>query len=236
MNIFYSIIINHAEITLTDEEARHCTQVLRYKVGDTVLVTDGIGNLYDTRIAKIGKKEAVLTIINKTVTNNVNKIKINIACAPTKNIDRYEWFLEKATEIGVTEITPLICFQSERRHVRLDRLEKIIVAAAKQSLKYHFPVLSEVIDYKDFVTKNIDFEGQKFIAYCHANMDRKVLKIAYTPQQNALILIGPEGDFSHEEVAFATQNGFIGVSISESRLRTETAALVAVHTFNLLNS
>ena len=144
MNIFYSTIINHSEITLTDEEARHCTQVLRYKVGDAVLVTDGIGNIYDTQIVKINKKETVLTVINKTVTDIDNKIKINIACAPTKNIDRYEWFLEKATEIGVTEITPLICFQSERRHARLDRLQKIVVAAAKQSLKYNFPILNEV--------------------------------------------------------------------------------------------
>jgi 16S rRNA (uracil1498-N3)-methyltransferase len=160
---------------------------------------------------------------------------VHIACAPTKSIDRFEWFLEKATEIGITTVTPIACFNSERRQIRHDRLEKIILSATKQSLKYWLPTLEDLTAFDAFLKKYAPFDGQKFIAHCHDNEVKNSLKTAYNPSQNVLILIGPEGDFSKEEVVKALSLGFEPISLGESRLRTETAALVALHTISLLN-
>ena len=156
-----------------------------------------------------------------------------MAVAPTKNMDRIEWFAEKATEIGIDALTLLRCRYSERKEVKTERVQKILVSAMKQSLKATLPELTPMTDFKQFVS--LPFDGQKFIAYCGEAQDKKILKQLYRPGTNALILIGPEGDFSEEEVALAFENGFLPVSLGESRLRTETAALTACHTIHVLN-
>jgi 16S rRNA (uracil1498-N3)-methyltransferase len=157
----------------------------------------------------------------------------HIAIAPTKNIERLEWFLEKATEIGIKEITPVLCEHSERKIINMERLEKIIVSAMKQSLKTYIPVLNPLTRFTDFVSK--PFNGQKFIAHCTEGI-RSELIHSYVKQSESLILIGPEGDFSPKEIEFAKSNGFIEISLGKSRLRTETAGIVACHTINLLNN
>ncbi len=233
MQLFYTAEISDTEITLQAEEAEHCSRVLRKKEGDVLTVIDGQGSLYSARMAKVGRNSCILTILTKEFQER-SSVDLHIACAPTKNIDRFEWFLEKATEIGVTTVTPMTCFNSERRQIRNDRLDKIILSASKQSLKYWFPVLEELISFDAFLKKSADFDGQKFIAHCHES-EKEALKTCYQTNESALILIGPEGDFSKEEVAKAINLGFVPISLGQSRLRTETAALVAVHTVNLLN-
>ncbi|PKP33695.1 MAG: 16S rRNA (uracil(1498)-N(3))-methyltransferase, partial [Bacteroidetes bacterium HGW-Bacteroidetes-17] len=156
---------------------------------------------------------------------------VHMAVAPTKSIDRYEWFLEKATEIGIDRITPIICEHSERKEVKINRLEKVVISALKQSLKAYLPKLSETVKFNHFI--NQPFEGQKFIAYCEG--EPPLLKKLYIPKTDVLILIGPEGDFSPDEVEQAIKKGFIPVSLGNSRLRTETAAIAACHAINLLN-
>ena len=163
------------------------------------------------------------------------KGKLHIEMAPTKKMDRNEWFAEKATEIGINQLTFLNCRYSERKVIKSERIEKIIVSAVKQSLKARVPLLDEMIDFKSFVQQ--EFEGQKFIAHCYDEEAEKIhLKDALKIGEKALILIGPEGDFSEQEVALAKEYGFRPISLGNSRLRTETAALVACHTFNLINT
>jgi 16S rRNA (uracil1498-N3)-methyltransferase len=160
------------------------------------------------------------------------KYHLHLAVAPTKMNERYEWFLEKATEIGIQEITPIICDHSERKIIKTERFQKIIEAAMKQSLHYYIPKLNEPILYKDFIKK--EFNGQKFIAHCEET-NKKSFKRELNPQENVLILIGPEGDFSVKEIQIALENKFIPVSLGNTRLRTETAAIVACHSTLLLN-
>ena len=160
--------------------------------------------------------------------------RLHIAMAPTKNMDRNEWFAEKATEIGIDQLSFLNCRYSERKVIKIERIEKIIVSAVKQSLKARVPLLDEMVDFKSFIKK--DFKGQKFIAHCYDDSEKSVLNDIMKKGENVLILIGPEGDFSEEEVRLAKEHGFKTISLSNSRLRTETAALVACHTFNLKNT
>jgi 16S rRNA (uracil1498-N3)-methyltransferase len=162
----------------------------------------------------------------------LTNFEVHIAIAPTKNIERMEWFLEKATEIGVTRVTPLLCRYSERKEIKHDRLEKVMVSAMKQSLKAYLPKLDELTKFNELI--NQPFSGQKFIAHCD-DQHRDLLRNLVEPNRDYLILIGPEGDFSSEEIEMAMQAGFLPVSLGNSRLRTETAGVVACHTFNLLN-
>lgn len=232
MHLFYSPDINDNIYTLSEEESKHCIRVLRLKIGDSIHLTDGKGNLFETRIKNDHPKKCELLVID--IQKNLGKRDyiLHMAVAPTKNINRFEWFLEKATEIGIDEFTPLICERSERKEVKRERLNKVITAAMKQSLKAYHPMLNEAIKFKDFIKQ--DFQGEKFIAYCNENhMDQ--LKSIYQKGKNALLLIGPEGDFSPREIELAMEAGFKPVSLGSSRLRTETAALVACHTVNLLN-
>ena len=223
--------------TLSEEESGHCVRVLRYSVGDELLITDGRGITYTARITNPHPKHCDFEILSQEKQTPHHHFHLHIAVAPTKNIERLEWAIEKCVEIGVDEITPLLCRFSERKQLRLDRLEKIILSAAKQSLTPYLPVLHELTPYDEFISRQ---QGQtcvslqKFIAHCYKD-DKRVLKDEIEKGRDVLVLIGPEGDFSEQEVAEALESGFVPVSLGNSRLRTETAAVVACHTAILVN-
>ncbi|MDP1622078.1 MAG: 16S rRNA (uracil(1498)-N(3))-methyltransferase [Bacteroidales bacterium] len=231
MQLFYiSGTEGHVSV-LSEEESWHCTRVLRLGEGDLIDLTDGAGNFYRGRLVKVQHKGCIVELSDKRAVQP-SPLRLHIAIAPTKNIDRFEWFLEKSTEIGIEEITPLFCDHSEREVVKLQRLEKVLVSAMKQSLKAWLPKLNAPERFNDFIVK--DFNGQKFIGYCETGNESE-LQNTYVKGSNALILIGPEGDFSKNEVELAVNTGFIPVSLGSSRLRTETAGIVACHTIRLIN-
>ena len=231
MHVFYTPDIQKTN-ELPEEEAQHCTRVLRLSIGDEITLTDGKGSFYKAEITAATNKRCLVAIKETIFQKPLWPCHLHIAMAPTQNMDRNEWFAEKATEIGFDELTFLNCRYSERKVIKTERIEKILVSAVKQSLKATKPVLNEMTDFNKFITR--DFEGQKFIAHCYEG-DKPLLKDVICPGEDALVLIGPEGDFSEEEVKKAIANGFQSISLGKSRLRTETAALVACHTMNLLN-
>jgi 16S rRNA (uracil1498-N3)-methyltransferase len=233
MNLFYTTNISPGLAELPEEEARHCIQVLRHQVGDELSITDGMGKWYKGPIVEAGKKRCLVSI-EQTIDYPVPASHgLHLAIAPTKNISRMEWLLEKATEIGIGHIHLLLTAHSERRRVRIDRLEKVVLSAMKQSLKAWKPVLhEELIPFTQFLQS--DLPEQRFIAYLGEGV-KGSLKENYTVGKGVCIMIGPEGGFSPEEVKAAEAVQFIPVSLGNSRLRTETAGLVACHTINLLN-
>ena len=231
MHVFYTPDID-TSCEMPDEEAGHCLRVLRLGIGDEVMLTDGKGSFYKAVISAATNKRCQLKVIEVLPQEKGWNGWLHVAMAPTKNMDRTEWFAEKATEIGFDELTFLNCRFSERKIIKTERIEKILVSAVKQSLKASKPVLNDMVDFNKFISQ--DFKGQKFICHCYEG-EKKLLKEALVPGEDALILIGPEGDFSEEEVAKALSLGFQPVSLGKSRLRTETAALVATHTLNLFN-
>jgi len=219
------------QVSLGSEESFHCIKVLRMRSGDTLHLTDGKGNLYEGVILAQDTKSCPVMLTRVTPDFGKRPFRLNMAVAPTKNIARFEWFLEKATEIGVDEITPLICEHSERVQIRIDRLQKIIVSAAKQSLKTYLPILHEPLKFSDFIKLN--HPSSRFVAYVEEHQPLH-LKTAYQ-NGDCTILIGPEGDFSRNEMDAAKKQGYISVSLGPSRLRTETAAIVACHIINIVN-
>lgn len=229
MHTFYTPNIM-ASAELPEEEAAHCLRVLRLTVGDEILLTDGKGFFYKAQIDGIAGKRCHVKIVETIEQVPLWKGHLHLAMAPTKNIDRTEWLAEKATEIGFDELTFLDCRFSERKVVKNERIEKIVVSAVKQSLKARKPQVNEMIDFTRFIRQN--FTGQKFIAHCYEG-DKPLLQDVLDADADALVMIGPEGDFSPEEVRQAEEAGFQAVSLGRSRLRTETAALVAVHLMNL---
>lgn len=233
MNLFYSPDIIEPITKLSEEESKHIVRVLRKKVGDTIFFTDGSGNNYKCIITDANPKACTIEITEKKTGNDKRDYLLHIAIAPTKNIARFEWFLEKSTEIGIDTIIPVICSHSERKDVKVERLNKVVTSAMKQSLKSFHPVLTDKMSFKELV--DLPFEGTKFIAYIDDDVTLELSK-AYTSGQNALVLIGPEGDFSKEELQLAIEKGFTPISLGTSRLRTETAGIVACHTINLMNS
>ena len=232
MNLFYAPTITPPVFQLPAEESKHIVKVLRMKTGDPIFFTDGKGFLYRCRISAALPKGALVEVLEKEAGEDRRNFFLHMAVAPTKNINRYEWFLEKATEIGIDRITPIISGHSERKALKPERLNRVITAAMKQSLKTFHPVLDEAVPFKTLIRQ--PFEGQKFIAYIDQEVTLELSK-AYHRGNNALILIGPEGDFSPEEVEEAKNHGFVPVRLGPSRLRTETAAVTACHTVNLLN-
>lgn len=231
MQIFYAPDIAVNPI-LPEEEAGHCFRVLRLTEGDEMLITDGKGMFYKALLTRAHPKQCEVAVQDSWQQHSLWKGSIHIAVAPTKNMDRMEWFVEKATEIGIDSITCLNCRFSERREIKLLRLEKIMVSAMKQSQKATLPRIAGMTNFKDFISS--PFNGQKFIAHCE-DENKSLLKMSYTLGSPVVILIGPEGDFSPEEIKWAQENGYMGVSLGESRLRTETAALIACHTIQLQN-
>ncbi|EJW91648.1 RNA methyltransferase, RsmE family [gut metagenome] len=231
MHVFYTPDIQISN-ELPEEEAQHCTRVLRLNIGDEITLTDGKGYFYQAEITAATNKRCQVAIKETRYQEPLWPCHLHIALAPTKNMDRNEWFAEKATEIGFDELTFLSCRFSERKVIKTERISKILVSAIKQSLKARLPKLNEMTDFLTFIQQ--DFKGQKFIAHCYEGKKQQ-LKEALTPGEDALVLIGPEGDFSEEEVQKAIEHGFVPISLGKSRLRTETAALVACHTLNLMN-
>ena len=215
---------------LPDEEAGHCIRVLRMKEGDSIRLTDGKGCFYDAVISAVSGKRCMVHIERKEQQEQLWNGYLHIAVAPTKLMDRNEWFVEKAVEIGVDEITFLKTDHSERDVIKMERIEKIAVSAMKQSQKATLPVLNGMTSLRSFIERG--FDGDKYIAHCEPG-SKVLLQDALTPGHNSLVLIGPEGDFSPVEIEMALKAGFKPISLGPSRLRTETAALVAVHIMNL---
>ena len=232
MFLFYTPDIA-TTLELPQDEAAHAIRVLRLAEGSEVMLTDGKGSFYRAEIDMISGKRCYVRIVETIMPDPLWRGHLHLAMAPTKNMDRIEWFAEKATEIGFDELTFLDCRFSERRVVKTERVEKILVSAMKQSLKPTLPMLNGMTPFDKFVSQ--PFEGQKFIAHCYEG-EKEALLQALQPGENALVLIGPEGDFSPEEVQKAMTYGFRPITLGRSRLRTETAALVAVHMMNIVNS
>lgn len=219
-------------MTLPEEESKHCVRVLRMEAGTVFKVTNGSGEIFDAVMREAHPKKAVVELSNPQKGYDFWPFKLCIAVAPTKNNDRLEWFLEKATEIGIDEIFLFQSFHSERRQVKPERLQKVLVAALKQSLKSRLPILHDLQSFNQFIKQ--EFQGRKFIAWIDEDVT-DLLVNKYKKGENCLILIGPEGDFSPEEVREAQEHGFETISLGQSRLRTETAALAACHSIQLIN-
>lgn len=231
MCLFYAPDIEQNAV-LPEEESGHAIRVLRLKEGDEILLTNGKGSFFRAIIVIAHPKKCVLTVSEQWKQESLWPFHLHIAVAPTKHMDRMEWFVEKATEIGIDAITCLNCRLSERREIKTARLEKILISVMKQSQKALLPDLSGMTAFDDFVKRS--FDGRKFIAHCEAG-EKPLLKHLYHPAENAVILIGPEGDFSLDEIKIAIQQGFEPISLGKSRLRTETAALAACQTIHVLN-
>ncbi|MDR2843348.1 MAG: 16S rRNA (uracil(1498)-N(3))-methyltransferase [Candidatus Symbiothrix sp.] len=231
MLLFYAPdILQSSE--LPEQESQHCIRVLRKQTGDVIEITDGKGCFYQARIEDAHPKHCKINIITTIQARPSWKNWIEIAIAPTKNVERIEWFAEKAVEIGINKITFLKTRFSERKELKTDRIQKILISAMKQSEKAVLPELQAMTDFKQLMKQS--FDGQKLIAHCYPG-EKTLLSKAYQSNQNVLILIGPEGDFSREEVDLALSNGFQSISLGESRLRTETAALTACQTIHIVN-
>ena len=233
MQLFYNPNIHYATATFAfdKEESKHIIKVLRKKEGDILLVTNGLGYLFTTEIIIASDVKCTVKIVAFEKNDNPEHY-LHLAVAPTKMNERYEWFLEKATEIGIQEITPIICEHSERKVFKTIRFQKIIESAMKQSLHCYLPKLNEPVTFKEFIQQNHD--GQRFIAHCE-DTDKKSLKSSLLSNQKVTILIGPEGDFSPNEINWALTKGFSPVSLGNTRLRTETAAIVACHSVAFAN-
>jgi 16S rRNA (uracil1498-N3)-methyltransferase len=233
MQLFYNPDIHEAtsSFTFDKEESKHIVKVLRKSVGDVLHITNGLGWMFDAEIINADIKKCQANISNAK-QHPKREYKLHLAVAPTKMNDRFEWFLEKATEIGIDTITPILCDHSERKVIKLDRFEKILQSAMKQSLQCYLPTINELTTFNSFV--NQDFEGQKYIAHCE-DSDRNSLKSQLKPDQDIVILIGPEGDFSVKEIETALQHNFIPVTLGNTRLRTETAAIAACHSVAFVN-
>ncbi len=235
MHIFYTpdLSASAANYTLSEEESKHCIRVLRLEAEDTVTLVDGKGGLYTARITDPHPKKTVLSIVDAQHEYGKRNHYLHIAVAPTKNIERIEWFLEKATEIGIDEVSLTLCQRSERKDAKVERLDKIITSAVKQSLKAYHPVLNPLQSLTKLISQ--PFDGQKFIAHCLPGEDKVSLASQVQVGGRCLVLIGPEGDFTEKEIAGALHHGFKPITLGDSRLRTETAALEACFEVNFLN-
>ena len=230
MQLFYQPGIPDGIQYLDSDESRHAVKVLRLKEGDSLSLTDGKGRFYDAKIVRADFPQCTFQILNTRV-QPLKNFQVHIAIAPTKNADRIEWFVEKAVELGIDEVSFLLCKNSERKSVNMERLEKIAISAMKQSQQAWFPVLNALAPFKSVLVSS---STQKFIAIIDLQNPQH-LKTLARPGGNYLVLIGPEGDFSMEELQMALDNGFQKVSLGNTRLRTETAGLAACHILNLMN-
>ncbi|MBR4838147.1 MAG: 16S rRNA (uracil(1498)-N(3))-methyltransferase [Bacteroidales bacterium] len=232
MNVFYLPDAENGMISFPEEESKHCVKVLRMQEGDRFCVTNGKGSLFDGELVVAHPKRAVACLTNQRPGYDNRPFSLEIAIAPTKLNERTEWFLEKATEIGIDKVRLFASYHSERRVANVERFRKVMISAIKQSIKSKLPEIEDVVDFNKLVKQ--PFDGQKFIAWIDDNVT-ELLCDKYEKGKNALVLIGPEGDFSAEEVKLAVENGFVPVSLGDARLRTETAAIVACHTVQLIN-
>lgn len=233
MQLFYNPDIDESteSFSFDKEESRHIIKVLRKKDSDILYVTNGLGLLFETEITLASDNKCIVQVLSIKKSDEP-KFRLHLAVAPTKMNDRFEWFLEKATEIGIQEITPIICDRSERKVINLERFEKIILSAMKQSNETYLPKLNEAISFKEFIKQKN--EGLQLIAHCEET-DKKSLKQILKPNESVTMLIGPEGDFSEKEIALALDNNYQPVTLGNTRLRTETAAIVACHSIVFFN-
>ncbi len=237
MQLFYTQNITPPQYTLNEEESKHCAKVLRLQCGDTIHLTDGNGNLFCCQIIDNHYKRCVVNVISTQHEYEKLTYQLTMCVAPTKNIDRFEWFLEKATEVGVDEIIPIATSHSERRIIKLERSTKVVTSAMKQSLKAYHPTLHDITSVKSVIAN--PFDGRKFIAHCdtpQSEQGKRYLADTLKKGERALILIGPEGDFSPEEISLAIEHGFEEISLGSQRLRTETAGVSAVMMVSTINN
>ena len=233
MQVFYAPDISGKSYTLDENESKHIIRVLRMKRGDPVRVIDGKGNMYEGAIEDPDQKRCLIEVHSVHRDFEKRNYNLHIAISPLKNPERFEWFVEKAVEFGIDEVTPLICKNTEKKGIKPDRIRNIIISAMKQSLKAKETILNKPENFPDFITaKN---EGILMIAHCHRDIDRKKISEAYHSGENAIILIGPEGDFSREEIEAAMSNSFTQIHLGDSRLRTETAGIAACHSICFIN-
>jgi 16S rRNA (uracil1498-N3)-methyltransferase len=233
MQIFYAPDITGNSYTLDERESKHCIRVLRLRSGDPVKLIDGRGTLYEGLISEPDQKKCGITIINVIKDYEKRQYSIHIAISPLKNSDRLEWFIEKSVEIGIDEITPLICHNTEKQGINQERLNNIIISAMKQSLKSVKSDLHVSAHFKEFLSRNTG--GIKMIAHCNESYPRQSISEVYKNKNKATILIGPEGDFTGKEIEEAIESGFIPVHLGRSRLRTETAGIAACHSIYFMN-
>ncbi len=234
MQLFYNPEISDkdSQVVFPRDESKHIVKVLRKTEGDTLNITNGKGHLFTAEIVNADIRRCIAKIIS-VEDQPAPPYYLHMIVAPTKMNDRFEWFLEKAMEIGIHEITPVICDHSERKVVKLNRFERVLQSAMKQSLHYRMPKLNEPVSFHEFLNEKTD--GLKYIAHCEDGLDKEYLQKKMKAKEKVNILIGPEGDFSREEINSALNTGWIPVSLGDSRLRTETAAIVACHTVALVN-
>jgi len=231
MQLFYSTDISDGKINLTKAESHHCIKVLRKSINDIVMVIDGVGNLYTTKLINLNPQNTILEITDTQEDYGKRENYLHIAIAPTKSMDRLEWFIEKVVEIGIDEISLIQCKNSERTKIKMERCEKIILSATKQSLKAFLPRLNPLVEFDQFINEN-HFEIAKSIGYLGSKKSA-FLSDYHKDKHSHLICIGPEGDFSDSEIQIALTNGFQCISLGNSRLRTETAGVVASTLINL---
>lgn len=233
MNIFYCPDITGEEITLSENDSKHAVRVLRKSIGDDIIIVDGKGTWIEGRISDDHPKKCKVNIVTRKGDFEKQSFHLHMAIAPIKSMDRFEIFLEKATEIGVSEITILLTDHTIRDKVKMERVEKIVIAAMKQSLKAYLPKLNSPIKFNDFIEQ--EHHEQKLIAHCE-DFSKKSISKAYNKGEDVLLLIGPEGDFSIKEIESAYEKGFQGISLGNTRLRNETAGIVSVHSFHMINN
>jgi len=235
MILHYCAEINSDYSFLDEEESKHCIRVLRKTVGSQINIIDGKGNFYLSEISNPNPKKCEFKILEKISKPKNRNYKLHIAIAPTKNMERFEWFMEKAIEIGIDEITPLLTTHSERKILKDERLEKIAISTIKQAQELYLPRINKLTKFEEFI-KNQN-ANEKFIAHCYENSfetEKNLLKNVFKNSDNILIIIGPEGDFSQDEVKTAIVNNFVQISLGENRLRTETAGIVVCNTISIL--
>ena len=236
MHLFYLPPPITGLLQFSEQESRHCVKVLRLQLGDVLYLTDGKGNLYKGEIRDNNIKGCQVEVVEQIKDYPQLPYKLHIGIAPTKNSERLEWFVEKAVEIGITEITALACEHSEHISVKTDRIQRLMVAAMKQSLRIDLPIFTPTASFADFIKEKQAVYPQRYIAYCgDLPQPPPLLQTICQPRQDTLVLIGPEGDFSPQEVQQAMNCGFIPVSLGKFRLRTETAALLACSVVQLVN-
>lgn len=230
MMLFYDENLDSQDTFILNEiESQHAVKVMRLKYGDDIEITNGRGKLYHAQIVEANYKKCLIKIISSEIIERQRKYMLHIAIAPTKNIERLEWFIEKSIEMGIDRITPIICNFSERKNVKKDRLDKIAIAAMKQSLNYHKPQIDEAVEFSEFI--KTEKSEKKFIAHCKAERNFVNFELA----NEYLFLVGPEGGFSVQEVDLAVKNGYSKIKISNTRLRTETAGVMISSAINVLN-
>lgn len=234
MQAFYSPEVINGNFFLNKTESRHCIRVLRLKKNEIINLIDGKGGLYEARIISENPEKCEVQVLKQIKDHNKRNFYLHIAIALTKSTDRFEWFIEKATEIGIDEITPLICSRSERRTVKMERLKKIIISSMKQALVSKTPKLNEIKTFEKFISDSGITALNKYICHCSQG-ERQKLKEIYSPGTDVIAVIGPEGDFTDDEIQFAERNNFQSVTLGNNRLRTETAGIAISQVLNFLN-